>query len=387
MEKFLEDDKCCGCHACFNVCPKKAIEMVNDNKGFKHPIIDQDKCIDCNLCKKICPVLKSIEQKYNSVAYACYNKNNEERMNSSSGGIFVLIAKEIINRGGVVFGASYDSDYIVKHVEVSSIEELPKLMGSKYVQSIIGDTYKRAKELLEKDMYVLFTGMPCQIEGLKSFLIKDYPKLITQDIICHGVPSAKVWEKYKNYRREIDNNKKPVSISFRSKEHGWTSYDIKFSYDKNTYSVSHKDDFYMQAFLWDISLMDACFDCHFKKKNRISDITLGDYWGVENIHKDLFDDKGTSLVIIHSNKGVDLFNSIKHRAIYEKTDLDTAISYNSAMICSTKPGKNREKFFSDIENYDFDKLVKKHVEKYGIKWRCKLKIKNFVKRLIKKEKK
>lgn len=379
MKEILENKKCCGCHACFNICPKRAIEMVSDNKGFKHPIIDEDKCIDCNLCKKVCPVLKIKEQKYNSVAYACYNKNGEERMNSSSGGIFVLIAKEIINRGGVVFGAGYSDNYVVKHLEISKIEDLPKIMGSKYVQSIIGDTYARVKELLENEKYVLFTGTPCQIEGLKSFLIKEYPKLITQDIICHGVPSPKVWEKYKSYRKQIDN-KNPMSISFRNKESGWTSYNMKFLYDTNTYCSNYKDDFYMQAFLWDVSLRDSCYNCHFKKKNRISDITLADYWGIENIHKDLFDNKGTSLVIIHSDKGLNLFKSIMDEIIYKETNLDDAIIYNSAMISSAKPGKNREKFFDNIENYNFDKLVKKYVERYSIRWKMKLKIKSLIKK-------
>ena len=155
---------------------KKQLKWLVMIKGFKHSIINQDKCINCNLCKKSCPVLNVEKQQHNSVSYACYNKNDEERINSSSGGIFVLIAKEIINRGGIIFGAAYNDEYVVKHLEVSSIEDLPKLMGSKYVQSIIEDTYVRTKQLLENGKCVLFTGIPCQIEGLKSFLNKDYPK-------------------------------------------------------------------------------------------------------------------------------------------------------------------------------------------------------------------
>lgn len=190
---------CTGCHACYNICPKNAIKMVENSEGFLYPVIDKDKCINCNLCTKVCPLFKKdkVEHKIPET-YACYNKDNNIIKNSSSGGIFYLLAENILKNNGVVFGAGFDEEHNVIHIKAETLEELSKLMGSKYVQSSIRDTYKETKKLLEEDRYVLFTGTPCQIQGLKLFLNKDYDKLYLQDIICHGVPSPKMWKKYKD---------------------------------------------------------------------------------------------------------------------------------------------------------------------------------------------
>ena len=363
MELLKEKKDCSGCSACFNICPKNAIEMKEDEKGFKYPVIDQTKCINCGLCRNSCPVLKDLKQNNEIEAYACYNRNIEERFKSSSGGIFILIARKIIERKGVVFGACLDEEFKVKHSYAETIEELNKFMGSKYVQSTIGDMYKKAKEFLDNGRYVLFTGTPCQIEGLKSYLNKEYYKLYTQDIICHGVPSPLVWEKYKDYRENKDK-KKPINISFRNKENGWYKYNMKFSYLTNHYKKSQSKDLFMKAFLKNTILRDSCYDCHFKKKNRNSDITLADYWGIQNVHKNLFDNKGTSLLVINSDKGKKIFEIIKEELIYEKTELDVAIKYNPSMIKSVNADPNREKFFENINNMEFDKLVDKYTIKF-----------------------
>lgn len=363
MELLKEKKDCSGCSACFNICPKNAIEMKEDEKGFKYPVIDQTKCINCGLCRNSCPVLKDLKQNNEIEAYACYNRNIEERLKSSSGGIFILIARKIIERKGVVFGACLDEEFKVKHSYAETIEELNKFMGSKYVQSTIGGMYKKAKEFLDNGRYVLFTGTPCQIEGLKSYLNKEYYKLYTQDIICHGVPSPLVWEKYKNYRENKDK-KKPINISFRNKENGWYKFNMKFSYLTNHYKKSQSKDLFMKAFLKNTILRDSCYDCHFKKKNRNSDITLADYWGIQNVHKNLFDNKGTSLLIINSDKGKKIFEIIKEELIYEKTELDVAIKYNPSMIKSVNADPNREKFFKNINNMEFDKLVDKYTIKF-----------------------
>ena len=186
MIKIEEKDRCCGCYACYNACPVNAISMVEDEKGFKYPKVDEKKCINCGLCEKVCPILNKTEKNNNDVkAFAMYNKNEEERMKSSSGGVFSLIAKAILSEDGVVFGASFNEENEVVHIEVNSVDDLDKIRRSKYVQSKIGDTYKRAKKYLESGKKVLFTGTPCQINGLYSFLQKDYENLYTQDIICH----------------------------------------------------------------------------------------------------------------------------------------------------------------------------------------------------------
>ena len=385
MEKIIDKNKCCGCHACMNICPKNAITMKDDEKGFKYPVIDQKKCIDCGMCKKSCPVLNNKENEHMVEAYACYNTNLDERLNSSSGGIFVLLAKQIIKRNGVVFGASFDKNFNVIHSFVKNEKDLYKFMGSKYTQSNIGDTYKKVKDFLEQDKYVLFTGTPCQIEGLKSYLKKDYKKLYTQDIICHGVPSPKVWQKYLDYQKSV-KGEKIKSISFRNKDSGWSLFRMKISFATKVYSVKNSKDLFMRTFLSNICLRDSCYNCSFKKKYRISDITLADYWGINSIHPEFNDDKGVSLLIVNSDKGRKLFDNIKGSIKYIKTDFDKAIDINIAMTKSVNHCKNEKEFIENIDKIDFNKLVNKYVPKMPIYRRVLGKIKRIVKKIIKSNK-
>ena len=271
---------------------------------------------------------------------------------------------------------------MVEHIYVEKEEELYKLRGSKYLQSIIGDSYKQAKKFLEEGRYVLFTGTPCQIEGLLSYLNKDYEKLITQDIICHGVPSPKVWNKYLEYR-EKEDGEIPLEINFRSKENGWKNYNLKFRYNGREYKNNQNTDKYMQAFLKNVSLRESCYNCSFKKINRLSDITLADFWGIEKVKPKMFDDKGTSLVIVNSKKGNKLFNSIQDEIVKEEININEAIKYNPSMITSFKPDKNREKFFEHLDNMEFKELVNKYTEKPNFVKKCISKGKKIVKRIVK----
>lgn len=380
MKNIIDNSKCCGCHACMNICPKKAIKMVEDNKGFKYPVIDQKKCINCEMCKKVCPVLNGkIEEEKKIKAYACYNKNNIERLNSSSGGIFILLAKEIIKRNGIVFGASFDNNFNVVHTYAEKEDELTKFMGSKYTQSIIGNNYKKVKEFLEEDRYVLFSGTPCQIEGLKNFLKKDYDKLFTQDIVCHGVPSPNVWQKYLKYMKN-KNNETIKSVNFRNKDHGWSKYQTKILFDTKIYNEEHPNNLYMKAFLNNLCLRDSCYNCSFKKKYRESDITLADYWGIDNLHPDINDDKGVSLVVVNTKKGSDLFNLIISKITYKDTDLDEAIKYNPSMINSSSHNKNEILFFDNLDQMEFDKLIDKYISKPSIYKRIVNKIQTTIKK-------
>ena len=382
MQEIVEKNKCCGCHACFNICPKNAISMIEDEKGFRYPSIDKTKCIDCGMCKKVCPVLNNQEKEHNIKAYACYNINHDERLHSSSGGIFILLAKEVIKRNGVVFGASFDEDFNLYHTFAENKKDLKQFMGSKYVQSAIGETYKKVKYFLDNDRYVLFTGTPCQIEGLLSYLKKDYNKLYTQDIICHGVPSPKVWQKYLEYQKKL-SNENVKSVSFRSKDHGWSLFRMKILFDTKKYSKNHNDDLFMKVFLKNLCLRESCYNCSFKKKYRSSDITLGDYWGINKLHQKFNDNKGTSLLIINSDKGEKLFDAIKNNIKYIETDLDTAIKYNSAMVESVKHHNDEKDFINNIDNMSFDKLVNKYIPKPPFHKRIIRKIKNIIKTIIK----
>ena len=382
MKIIIDKDKCCGCHACYNSCPQNAIKMIEDERGFKYPQVDARKCINCGICKKVCPIYNSKEEKHEIDAYACYNKNNEERLNSSSGGIFVLLAREIIQKGGVVFGARFDNDFTVIHSVCENEDDIPAFMQSKYTQSTIGDTYKKAKIFLEKGKTVLFTGTPCQIEGLKSFLQKDYENLYTQDIICHGVPSPRLLRKCLEYKK---NEKKEgiKEISFRNKNQGWSLFRTKIVFETKEYSKEHSKDLYMKAFLSNTCLRQSCYNCSFKKIYRISDITLADYWGINRCHPEMNDDKGVSLVIINSLKGRKLFDSIRKKIIYKKTNLDKALKYNGAMTKSAAHSSNEKLLFDNIDSLEMKELVRRYVPKPSILSRIKDRAKRIIKKIIK----
>lgn len=353
---ILEDKKkCCGCYSCINICPMKCIEMRIDNEGFWYPEIDKKKCIECGKCDKSCPVLKKINPKDENIleAYAFKNKNEKIRLLSSSGGIFTELANYVLDRKGVVFGAGFDKNWEVIHQKIESVDDLHKLRGSKYVQSKIMDTYNTARQYLEENYWVLFSGTPCQINGFKSYLKKDYEKLLLVDFICHGVPSPLVWEKY--IQEHIKKNTNISGILFRDKEYGWKKVSLVIKYDDmSIYRKSLDKDPYMKGFLSDIDLRPSCYSCMFKDKKRISDFTMADFWGIGNIFPDLDDDKGVSLVIIHSSKAKNIFNNIK-ATLKQKIDIDIALKNNQAMTKSANKNIKRNAFFSELK-YDDNKI-------------------------------
>lgn len=381
----IEDkSKCCGCHGCYNICPQNAIEMIPDEKGFWYPKVDKEKCINCGLCDKICPILNKTEIKNEPQVFAAYNKDEKTRKESSSGGVFTLLAEKILEKNGVVFGARFDGDFNVIHDFVEKKEDLEVFRGSKYVQSKIGDTYRKAEGFLKDNRPVLFTGTPCQIEGLKTFLRKDYENLYTQDLICHGVPSPKVWRKYLDFREKRDASH-PVRINFRQKDNGWNLYALLLQYNNNNnvYKTNHHDDLFMQTFLQNVCLRESCYDCSFKSKHRKSDITLADFWGIDQILPEMNDDKGTSLVIINSEKGQKLFEKVQENLVVKEVDFETSIQFNQSMFKSENPHKNRNKFFQNLDKLEFDKLVKKCIPKRSLLRRFLSKAKKIIKSFIK----
>ena len=377
MLEFLDEKKCSGCYACVSKCPKSCIEMICDSEGFWYPHINKDICVSCGLCKEVCPVLNAVSSKDSDPlqCYAAYNDDKKTKENSSSGGIFSLLAERILNGGGVVFGAAFADDFkSVEHIAIQNIEELPLLRGSKYLQSRIGDAYAQAKLFLDSGRKVLFSGTPCQIGGLYAYLGKDYDNLITQDIICHGVPSPLVWEKYVEYR-EGKASSKTQSAFFRYKKYGWKMYSVKFVFENRTEHIHPlSDDLYMRGFLADLYLRPSCYNCSFKARKHLSDITLADFWGIEKIDSSMYDPKGTSLVIVNTDKGESLFNQMS--GLTKKSeDLDTAIRYNPALIKSANTNKNRKTFFDNFGKINFDKLINKCI---------KISFKNKIKRVVKK---
>lgn len=355
------NDKCTGCHACYSVCPVKCIAMNSDNHGFLYPEIDRTQCINCNLCEEVCPIIiKQEKTAFEPTSYAAYSKNENIRLNSSSGGVFSLIAENIINNNGVVFGARFDKKFNVVHDYIDAIPDLEKIRGSKYVQSCIGDSFKQAKIFLDEGRTVLFSGTPCQIGGLRAYLKKDYSNLICQDIICHGVPSPLVWQKYLQYR-ENSAGASTRRTFFRHKKNGWKTYSVRLEFTNCTeYEQILSKDLFMRGFLANLFLRNSCYNCSFKSISRQADITLADFWGIWRMIPEMFDDKGTSLVVIHSKKGQFIFDNIKDNLVYQLTDIDTAIQYNSAMIKSVYKPNNRELFLSEIKNNNFKVVINKY---------------------------
>ncbi len=376
MISVCDKTNCTGCFACANICPKQCINMTADNEGFLYPVVNVSLCINCGLCEKICPLLnaKTASDGRETKAYAAISKDEKIRLASSSGGLFTLIAESILDKDGVVFGAAFDEDFNVIHTYTEEKAGLELFRGSKYVQSVIGETYKQAKEFLENGRTVLFTGTPCQIGGLYAYLGKNYENLITQDLICHGVPSPAVWRKYLEYR-ECVSRAGARGISFRRKTCGWKKFYVSFEFSNDTEYVSKlTDDPYMQAFLSNLCLRPSCYDCSFKTKHRQADITLADFWGIQNFLPEMDDDKGTSLVVLHSDKGINVFEKIKNEITFKEVPLDNAIAYNSSMVKSVDMPKKRKTFMNDIQIGPFDKVVKKYrsVSFYG-KLKTKLK--------------
>ncbi len=356
MNNILEKNLCNGCSACALVCPKNCISMLSDDEGFLYPKIDKSLCINCGLCDKVCPVLtpQIIKQnKSNIKAYAVTNKLNDVVLKSSSGGVFNAIATYVIRNGGVVVGAGFDDNFFVKHKCVSDIKDLYELQGSKYVQSNIGNTYKEIKKLLDDGILVYFSGTPCQVGGLVSFVGKKYNNLITQDLICHGVPSPLVWKKYLEYIKS-KHKAKIKSIFFRDKTKGWKTFSMKITFeDGAVYRQTLKKNPYLRAFLKNLCLRPSCYDCSFKRLERVADITLADFWGVEKILPEYSVSDGVSLVLIHTEKGKELFENLGDDLNYITVNLEKSIKGNSSVNNSAAKPIERDAFMKIIKEQKF----------------------------------
>ena len=307
MEEIVSVKKCSGCTACMNICPKKAITMVTSSDGFKYPQIDQDKCINCGLCKKNCPVLNNTNNDSLNHCYVGYALDDLYKEGSSSGGIFPLIANAILENSGIVIGAAFDENNKLKHVAIEKVVDLIKLKGSKYLQSDLDNIFSYIKNII-KDRKILFVGTPCQVAGLKIFIKNDYNNLYCIDLVCHGVPSPKLFDKYIKELEEI-NNDKVINYNFRDKSTGWDTYSNTIEFKNSRLSELQKDNRYMNLFLSDVALRESCYNCNFKLGNKYSDITLGDFWNIrERFTKNSIvnDNTGISFLMINSEKGIEL---------------------------------------------------------------------------------
>lgn len=364
MIKITDKKNCSGCKACYNICPRSCIEMKIDNEGFWYPSVDVERCVDCGLCEIVCPeinIYKNSRVSASPTCIAAWNKDIGVRENSSSGGVFTSIAEWILDNDGVVFGAAYDKAHNVVHSEVHSIEDLSAIRGSKYVQSDINNTYNIAKKYLGKGRKVLFTGTPCQIAGLYNFLQKEYAELYTCDIVCHGVPSPIVFQKYKkNLQKEYNSN--ISEITFRNKKNGWKNYRVAIKFENGSeYSKSFIKDSYMKGFLRNYYLRPSCYSCSYAKLPRVSDITLGDFWGIASKYPELDDDCGTSLLFVNTDKGKAVLRAIKNNIVQQECDIEVAINGNPSIVSSVQEPKKRKRFFEDLLGRDFNYIIKKYM--------------------------
>lgn len=365
MQNKLVISNCTGCNACYNACPVNAISMIENEEGFKYPQIDLNICINCGLCEKNCPAInrKTIKQKDIKSVYAV-SANDEIRKNSSSGGVFTLLANYILEHDGYVCGAAFSEDFSkVEHIIIDKKEDLYKLQTSKYVQSDIGVVYKEIKVLLEENKKVLFSGTPCQVEGLNHYLNKKYANLLTIDVLCHGAPSPRVW---REYLKEISQEKEVENVNFRNKEKGWGHpINIKIKFKNNTfYNNNSKNDLYYIAFIKNLILRKSCATCQYTNLNRPSDITLGDFWGIGKFSRSINDRKGLSLVIANSLKGQNFIDILSaHFLVFKKVPVKYAIKGNPVLKIPCKPHKNRENFFIKLKrNCNIKQILKDSLE-------------------------
>ncbi len=367
-EKWINDDKCTGCMACANICPKNAIEMRSDKSGFKHPVVSE-KCIDCGLCERICKnrLEDYIVDRCDQKVYAAWSLDKDNRFNSTSGGIYSEIAKCILDNNGYLCGAIYNNDNLVEHFITNKYEDLSKLRQSKYIQSDIQDSFKKIKELLDNNRLVGFCGSPCQTAALLSFLGKDYDNLITIDFICRGMNSPKAYKAWLNEIQEKENAK-VVNVWFKYKEGGWKKSPrcTRVDFDNGEYKVLDQyENLYMSGYLSsNLYIRPACTDCDFKGVKRNSDITLADFWGIE---KELDDDCGTSLVIINTIKGEKVFRKINNKLFYEEKYMDDIVSGNVCFKESVKYNPKSKLFLEELDDRRFSKNLYKFDKKLLIK--------------------
>lgn len=403
MINIKEPKDCCGCNACAQRCPKHCIILTEDHEGFLYPKVNTELCIECGLCEKVCPVINQKPKKGPLEVYAAINPDEQIRKESSSGGIFTLLAEKIIQENGVVFGARFDENWEVRHDYTETIEGLAVFRSSKYVQSRIEDNYLKAEKFLKEKRKVLFSGTPCQIAGLKKFLRKEYDNLLTVDFICHGVPSTKVWRMYldetcRNLIKRgsssnfIDEGRRSYieAINFRHKILGWKrcSFFLKLNSafiqsEKNTEGIFEpfSENAFMKAFLSDTILRPSCYQCPCKSGKSTSDITIADYWNIQQVLPEFDDDKGISLVLTNTSKGENIFSSCN--VIYKKTGYEESKGKNGGFHKKINIPLKREYFFTEINKLDINlsQLIIQ-VTRKSFPYRIKLKIKKAIKKLI-----
>lgn len=353
MIQITDKSKCCGCHACVQRCPKQCISMHEDGEGFLYPRVDASLCVECGLCEQVCPMLHPAPARRPEACYAAINPEEQVRRVSSSGGIFTALATRILNEGGVVFGARFADDWSVVHDCTETVEGLAPFQGSKYVQSRMGDCYRRAETFLKAGRTVFFTGTPCQIAGLRRYLRRDYPGLLTMDFICHGVPSPRVWHQYLDEALPGASRSALRAVSFRSKTTGWRHYSLALTLKGESgaadrvQSCTFERNPYMLGFLKDLYLRPSCHACTMKSCSSGADLTAGDFWSIDGFRPDLDDNRGVSSLCVNTPAGARALKDLPVRlypATYEQVG-----KYNTALDHAAAMPARRAEFYARME--------------------------------------
>ena len=388
MINISNKSECTGCSACYSVCPKNAISMSVDNEGFKYPLVDESLCVDCGLCNNVCPIARRDKQDSSfdiPVAYAAHYKDDEKTWyDSASGGAFTAITDYIFKHNGRVYGATFNDNFVVVHDSADNKTEALKFRDSKYVQSDMNDCFKRIKQDLKNGKIVLFSGTPCQVAGLKDFLRKPYDNLLTVDLICHCVPSPRVFDDYKKYI-ETKYGKKIIRICFKDKTLGWDKFQTPRIYFNDGSNIFNVDDSKLWALIFysHLAVRPSCHTCRFANLNREGDLTIGDFWGVEKQHPEYLVPNGASLVLINSDKGKEAFKEISDNLVYSLSDAVQALP--DTLLYVTKPHSKRSEFWNDYDKMSFKSVTNRYLD-LGKKNEYKRKLKRVLRlpfRLIK----
>lgn len=359
---------CSSCAACANICARSAISMQLDAEGFYRPVIDAEKCVKCGACERACPWTKSVANPNVADAspktVAAYAKDDSVRLQSSSGGIYSVLAERVLDDGGIVVGVAQTAPTRFGHIVVDNMAGLAKLRGSKYVQADVGLVYREVRSLLNVGRKVLFSGTPCQVAGLYAVLGKNAASanLFTVDIVCHGSPSVKVFEKYV---LELEKEKSALVSSswFRDKRKGWRLFSMTSTLNHLTgngfvFTKTLHEDKFLHVFLQNICLNSSCVDCCYGKLPRVADISLGDYWNIARVHPQMDDNKGTSVVLLNTEHGKALFESVADKVFQCDSKVEYAIAGNPCIVRSSKPHPKRAEFFANLDKYSIDQLIK-----------------------------
>ena len=339
------EDNCTCCAACYNVCAKKAIDFTEDSYGVKRAYINENLCVNCGLCKKVCPAINVPVFNSPKSAIAAYTKDENDKKTVSSGGLATAIYKKIVGDGGVGYGVTANVDK-AEFIRIDSVTEVERLKGSKYVESIIGDTYKKLKQDLINGKKCVFIGTPCQVAGLKNYLGRDYGELVTIDFVCHGTPSA---ESFSEYLKSVTKNKNFDRFSFRG-QNDWCL--TIYNKDKIVYKKKQDEDPYFYSFLKCLTFKENCYSCRYAKRERVSDLTIGDFWGINKGALDGYKGK-ISLCLINNEKGAEFFKEISQFLCYEERDIEEAINGNAQLRSPSVKSPLINEFLKSYKSHGF----------------------------------